>query len=197
MSFKAVIFDLDGTITQPYFDFDAIRQEIGLTRHSGPLWESMEKMTPEKRSEAERILLYHEDKAVVESQLNPGAEQTLSALRAAGIHIGILTRNKRDNAFAVASKHNLEFDAVIGREDGPVKPDAFGVVQLCRQFGAEPRETLLVGDYVFDLLSARAAGAVAVLLANHNQADEFAEHADFCIKNIGEILEIIANHNSA
>jgi HAD superfamily hydrolase (TIGR01509 family) len=197
MSFKAVIFDLDGTITQPYFDFDAIRQEIGLTRDSGPLWESMEKMTPEKRSEAERILLYHEDKAVVESQLNPGAEQTLSALRAAGIHIGILTRNKRDNAFAVASKHNLEFDAVIGREDGPVKPDAFGVVQLCRQFGAEPRETLLVGDYVFDLLSARAAGAVAVLLANHNQADEFAEHADFCIKNIGEILEIIANHNSA
>ncbi len=197
MSFKAVIFDLDGTITQPYFDFEAIREEIGLARDSGPLWESMEKMTPEERSEAERILRYHEDKAVIESQLNPGAERTLSTLRAAGIHIGILTRNKRDNAFAVARKHNLEFDAVIGREDGPVKPDAFGVVQLCRQFGAEPRETLLVGDYVFDLLSARAAGAVAVLLANHNQADEFAEHADFCIKNIGEILEIIANHNSA
>ena len=197
MSYKAVIFDLDGTITQPYFDFDAIRQEIGLARDSGPLLESMEKMTPEQRSETERILHYHEDKAVIESQLNPGTEQTLSALRATGIHIGILTRNKRDNAFAIARKHNLQFDAVIGREDGPVKPDAFGVVQLCRQFGVEPVDTLLVGDYVFDLLSAKAAGAVAVLLVNHDQAEEFAEHADFCIKNIGEILEIIANHNGA
>ena len=26
MPFKAVIFDLDGTITRPYFDFDAIRR---------------------------------------------------------------------------------------------------------------------------------------------------------------------------
>ncbi len=196
MSFKAVIFDLDGTITQPYFDFDAIRQEIGLARDSGPLLERMEKMTPQQRLEAERILYYHENKAVAESQLNPGAEQTLSALRDAGIHVGILTRNERDNAFAVARKHNLEFDAVIGREDGPVKPDAFGVLQLCRQFGIEPRETLLVGDYLFDLLSAKAAGAEAVLLVNHNQAEEFAEHADFCIKNIGEILEIVANRNS-
>ncbi len=196
MPFKAVIFDLDGTITQPYFDFDAIRQEIGLARDSGPLLEAMEEMTPPQRLEAERILHYHEDKAVTESKLNPGAEQTLSALRVAGIHIAILTRNVRANAFAIARKHNLEFDAVIGREDGPVKPDAFGVLELCRQFGVEPRETLLVGDYLFDLLSAKAAGAVAVLLANHHQADEFAEHADFCIKNIGEILEIVANSNS-
>ncbi len=196
MTIKAVIFDLDGTITQPYFDFDAIREEIGLARDSGPVLESMEKMTAQERQEAERILHYHEDKAVAESQLNAGAEQTLSALRAAGIHIGVLTRNTRDNALTIARKHNLRFDAVIGREDGPVKPDAFGVVQLCRQFGAEPEETLVVGDYLFDLLCAKAAGAVAVLLANHNRAGEFAEHADFCVENIGEILEIVANSNS-
>ena len=196
MSFKAVIFDLDGTITQPYFDFDAIREEIGLARDSGPLLESMEKMTPQQRAKAERILHYHEKRAVTESQLNPGAERTLSALRAAGIQIGILTRNEKDNAFAIARKHNLQFDAVIGREDGPVKPDAFGVLELCRQFDVEPQEALLVGDYLFDLLSAKAAGAVAALLASHDQAEEFVEHADFCIKDIGEILEIVANSNS-
>jgi HAD superfamily hydrolase (TIGR01509 family) len=196
MMIRAVIFDLDGTITQPYFDFDAIREEIGLARDSGPVLESMEKMTAQERQEADRILHYHENKAVAESQLNAGAEQTLSALRAAGIHIGVLTRNTRDNALAIARKHNLRFDAVIGREDGPVKPDAFGVVQLCRQFGAEPEETLVVGDYLFDLLCAKAAGAVAVLLANHNRAGEFAEHADFCIENINEILEIVANSNT-
>lgn len=195
MSIKAVIFDLDGTITQPYFDFDAIREEIGLARDSGPLLESMEKMTPQQRQKAEKILLRHEEKAVVESKLNRGAEETLSTLRKAGIHIGVLTRNKRDNARAIAHKHNLKFDAVIGREEGPVKPDAFGVLQLCRQFGVEPDETLLVGDYLFDLLCAKAAGAYAVLLTNHRQAHDFAEHADFCIENITEILEIVANKN--
>jgi HAD superfamily hydrolase (TIGR01509 family) len=196
MPIKAVIFDLDGTITQPYFDFDAIREEIGLARDSGPLLESMEKMNPQLRRKADKILFTHEQKAVIESKLNAGAEQTLSTLRAAGIHIGILTRNKRDNAYAIAQKHKLKFDAVIGREDGPVKPDAFGVIELCRQFGVKPQETLLVGDYLFDLLCAKAAGAIAVLLANHDQAGEFVKHADFSIENIGGILEIIANKNS-
>lgn len=196
MSIKAVIFDLDGTITQPYFDFDAIRQEIGLARDSGPLLESMEKMTPQQRLKAEKILYKHEEKAVIESKLNNGAKQTLARLHKAGIHIGVLTRNKRDNAYAIARKHKLKFDAVIGREDGPVKPDAFGVLQLCRRFGVAPAESMLVGDYLFDLLCAKAAGACAVLLANHHQAGDFAKHADFCIENIAEILEIIANKNS-
>jgi len=191
MQIKAVIFDLDGTITQPFFNFDDIREEIGLARDSGPLLESMQKMTTKQRQDAEKILDYHEQKAVTESKLNPNAKQTLSALRAAGIRIGVLTRNQRDNALAIAQKHELQFDTVIGREDGPVKPDAFGVLQICEQFGVEPAETMLVGDYLFDLLCAKTAGALAVLLTNHNQADEFIEHADFCIEDISRILEII------
>lgn len=196
MPIKAVIFDLDGTITQPYFDFDAIREEIGLARDSGPLLESMEKMTPQLRQKAEKILYKHEEKAVLESKLNAGAKDTLSELRASGIYIGILTRNKRQNVHAIAYMHKLQFDAVIGREDGPVKPDAFGVRHLCRKFDVEPEETLVVGDYLFDLLCAKAAGAYAVLLRNHNQADDFIEHADFCIENITGIFEIIANKSS-
>ncbi len=197
MPIKAVIFDLDGTITQPYFDFDAIREEIGLARDSGPILESMEKMTPQERQRAEDILHRHEQEAVAASKLNAGARRTLSTLRSAGIHVGILTRNRRSNAFAIASKHDLQFDAVVGREDGPVKPDAFGVLELCRQFGVEPGETFLVGDYLFDLLCARAAGAGAVLLANHSRAAEFAEHADFCIQSIDAVLDIIENQNGA
>ena len=191
MAIEAVIFDLDGTITQPYFDFDAIREEIGLARDSGPILESMEKMTAEQRNRAEQILHLYEQKAVMESKLNRGAKRTLSALRAAGIRIGVLTRNRRSNAFAIADKHGLKFDAVIGREDGPVKPDAFGVLRLCEQFGVKPQDTLVVGDYLFDLLCAKAAGAVAVLLANHERADEFAKNADFCVENLSGILQIM------
>ena len=42
----------------------------------------------------------------------------LDKLRADGIKIGILTRNKRTNAIAIAQKHGLEFDAIFDREDG-------------------------------------------------------------------------------
>lgn len=191
MSVKAVIFDLDGTITQPYFDFDAIRKEIGLAKNSGPILESLQKMTPQQRKRAEQILHRHEQKAVVESKLNPGAKQTLLALRQAGVKIGILTRNRRSNAEAIAVKHKLKFDAIVDRDDGPVKPDAFGVLRLCEQFGVKPKQTLVIGDYLFDLLSAKAAGAVAVLLANHERADEFAQHADFRIQNIKQVLQIV------
>jgi HAD superfamily hydrolase (TIGR01549 family) len=191
MRIKAVIFDLDGTITQPFFDFDAIRLEMGYPPDAGPILELMEKMTPGERDEAERILQVHEEKAVAESTLNPGAKEVLEELRSRGIRIGILTRNKRQNAFAVAKKHGLKFDAVVGREDGPVKPDALGVLYLCERFAIMPQEALVVGDYLFDLLCARAAGAIPVLLKNHHKADEFARYADFVIENIAGLLKII------
>ena len=191
MRIKAVIFDLDGTITQPFFDFDAIRLEMGYPPDAGPILELMGKMTPRQREDAEKILQAHEEKAVAESTLNPGAKETLEELRRRGILIGILTRNKRQNAFAVAEKHGLKFDAVVGREEGPVKPDAFGVLYLCERFGIKPQESLVVGDYLFDLLCARSAGAIPVLLKNHHKADEFAQYADFVIENITDILKII------
>ncbi|MFA5785154.1 MAG: HAD family hydrolase, partial [Phycisphaerae bacterium] len=141
--------------------------------------------------EVERILLHHERLGVEQSQLNDGSARVLDELKKRGIKIGVLTRNRAANARAVAKKHNLIFDEVLGREEGPVKPNAFGVLELCRRFGIEPKEALMVGDYLFDIQCAHQAGATAVLLANHPRADEFAHHADYRIDSLEEILEII------
>jgi HAD superfamily hydrolase (TIGR01549 family) len=195
MPIRAVIFDLDGTITQPYLDFNVIREEMGLEKNCGPILEAMAKMTPSQRRRAETILHSHEEKAVAESTLNAGAQETLAGLQERRLPIGVLTRNRKDNAWAVAIKHGLHFDAVVGREDGPVKPHAFGVQHLCRGFAVEPAQTLVVGDYLFDLLCARAAGAIPVLLTNHERAEEFAAHADFTIAGLLELLPIIDHHN--
>ena len=191
MSIKAVIFDLDGTLTEPFFDFDAIRREIGLPEDAGPILEAMEKMTKAQRRKAEEVLETHERRAVEQSRLNPGARQTLAALRDRGILIGVVTRNRRDNVVAVADKHGLQFDCIVGREDGPVKPNAFGVLRICERLGVKPRQALVVGDYLFDLLSANAAGAVSVLLVSHPQADRFMRHAAFTVEHLGQLLEVI------
>lgn len=196
ISIKAVIFDLDGTITEPYLNFDQIRAEIGLEKDSGPLLEIMEQMPPEQRTRAEDILYKHEQAAIKHSSLNAGAAETLDKLRQAGIHIGILTRNRRDNASAIAQMHNLKFDAIVDRNDGPPKPDAFGVKHLCNHFGVEPSETLVVGDYLFDLLSATAAGAIPVLIKTNPDSDRFAEYADYTIENLTEIFGIINQNKS-
>jgi HAD superfamily hydrolase (TIGR01509 family) len=195
MPIKAVIFDLDGTLTEPFLDFNAIRREMGLAEDAGPVLEAMERMNPTQRQKAEEVLSEHERVAIEQSTLNPGARQTLAALRDRGILIGVLTRNCRENAVAVADKHGLKLDCVVGREDGPVKPDAFGVLRICARFGVEPRQTLVVGDYLFDLLSANAAGAVSVLLTSHPQAHRFAKDAAVTIDNLGQLLEIVESDN--
>ena len=49
----------------------------------------------------------------------------------------------------------------------------------------------MVGDYLFDLLCAKAAGAIAVWMVNKGQDGAFSEHADFEIRKLDEVLRII------
>jgi len=194
MKIKAVIFDLDGTITTPYLDFDRIRAEIGLSPDAGPLLEAMEKMAGADRKKAEEILYKHERSAIEHSVLNTGAGEMLERLRQMGIYIGVLTRNTRSNVSAVAQKHNIEFDAVVDRDDGPVKPNPFGVKRLCEFFKVKPQQTLVVGDYLFDLQSAKAAGAIAVLMKSSTKSQQFSCFADYTIDSLTEIIDIIKSY---
>ena len=198
MQIDTVIFDLDGTITQPFFDFDAMRKDMGLEPDAGPILELMEQMTDERRGYTEMILAKHEAIAIENSTLNEGAADTLEKLRSMNINLGILTRNSKDNAFATLDKHNLTsvFNGVIGREAGPVKPDPFGVKHLCDKFQTDPQNALMVGDFLYDLLSGKAAGAKAVLITTHKDSDDFRQHADYTIDTLPELLDIIKKSNN-
>ena len=191
MTIETVIFDLDGTVTEPILDFTRIRADIGLVSADGPILEAMEKMTPDQRLNAIEILDRHEAEAVNNSTLNEGAEEVFTELYQKSINIGILTRNTSENAIAIGKIHNLHFDAVIGRDDALPKPDPDGVLKLCNQFNTTPANSIVVGDYLYDLLCAKAAGAKSVLLKNHPKADDFAEHADYTITSLTQLMPII------
>lgn len=196
MKVTAVIFDLDGTITRPYLDFDQIRREIG--NIEGPILEAMSKMPDSQRRHAEAVLFQHEQDAAHQSQLNPGAAELLESLRKQNRPIGLLTRNTRASVEIISDKHNLKFDAISTREDdGPDKPDPHPFLQLCKQLQVQPHQGLMVGDYLFDLLCGKNAGAKTVLISTNKDFRDYADQADFVIDQLPEltaIIEQLENH---
>ncbi len=192
MKIAAVIFDLDGTLTQPYLDFDQIRSEIGDI--DGPILEAMEQMPPPQQRKALEILHRHEQEAAENSRLNPGANEIHNWLHSRNIPIGLVPRTQRSSVEYVCKAHNLDFDSIVTREDGPAKPDAFPVLRACELMGVLPKETLVVGDYLFDLISARRAGAHPVLLSTNKNHTDFSHEADYVISSLNELPDIIKGY---
>ena len=118
MKVNAILFDLDGTLTQPYLDFDQIRDEIGITQ--GPILEAMAQMTAEQQLRANDILITHELQAANNSRLNPGVHEMLADIRQKNRSIALVTRNSHDSVKRICQIHDLSFDTVVTREDGPV-----------------------------------------------------------------------------
>lgn len=187
MAKRAVIFDLDGTLTLPLLDFDAIRREIGIT---GSILEAMAEMTPGRRAHAEVILDAHEWSAARDAALQPGAKETIAELRERGFPVGILTRNARGPAACVLESFGIVVDAIRTREDGVTKPAPDGCLALCEKLGAAPGESFMVGDYLYDIRAGRAAGMTTVLLASHEQPD-FAGEADHVVSALVDVLSIV------
>ncbi|HSW46034.1 MAG TPA: HAD family hydrolase [Phycisphaerae bacterium] len=189
---SAVLFDLDGTLTRPYFDFDAIRREIGLpTEPWAPILESLEHMTRLERTRAEAILHRHEHEAAEASELWDDARHVVGAIRAAGIPAALMTRNSRRSVDTVMAKHGLRFDAEYTREDGPIKPAPDPVLILCRRLNAEPTRAWVIGDYLFDLQSGNSAGAVTVLMLGDSPLPDWADQARHVIRRLSELLPLL------
>jgi HAD superfamily hydrolase (TIGR01509 family) len=188
MKRSAIIFDLDGTLTEPYLDFDALRNELGI---KGPVLEAMEQMDPASRAQAEAALLRYEQDAAENASLREGALEVINALRTRGHPIAILTRNARPTVNVVLETHGVRVDALRTREDGAIKPSPEPVLALCTELDAEPLRSWMIGDYLFDILSGRAAGTRTVLMIGDKTPPSFADQADHVIRQLPELLPLI------
>jgi HAD superfamily hydrolase (TIGR01509 family) len=190
MPIEAVIFDLDGTLVHTELDFDLIRQQIGIS--SGPVLEALEHMPPADRARAMQILHQHESKAANHAPLDPHAPAVFQALADRGIKTALLTRNSRASTEITIQRHSLNFDFVCSREDlsGKIKPSPEPVLAICAALQVRPADTLMVGDYLFDLQSANAAGSLSVLLRNDRNA-EFIPVAWRTIDTLDQLLDLL------
>ena len=190
MHIEAVIFDLDGTLLHTDLDFDLIRRRIGI--EEGPVLEALEAMSDADRRRAMEILELHESQAAEDARLNVHVPGVFTALDKLGIKTALLTRNSSASVNTAIGRHDLHFDFVCSREDlsGIVKPSPEPVLAICAALQVRPADTLMVGDYLFDLQSANAAGARSVLLRNHRNA-EFIPFAWRVIDQLNQLLDLL------
>ncbi len=189
MGLTLVIFDLDGTLLASPLDFDAIRAETGLPK-GRPILEALAHLPPEPRRRAEAVVDRHEAEAVRASRLLPGAADLLAWLRASGLKVALLTRNSRASVEEAARRHGLAFDAAVTRNDHEPKPAPDGVRHLMAACHARPEDTVLVGDFRFDVEAGAAAGVRTIAVVA--EPTEWSADATWLTPDLAGVRRILA-----
>ncbi|MGK5671582.1 HAD-IA family hydrolase [Micromonospora sp. URMC 106] len=124
-----------------------------------------------------------------------GVPELLGTLRRRGIGLAVATGRSGVRARDLLGRLDLLplVDHVVGSDEVPrPKPAPDIVRRALRLLGARPAEALMVGDAPSDLLSARAAGVVAVA-ALWGESDEEALRAagpDVVLTRLDELLPL-------
>ena len=190
---RGIIFDLDGTLVDSRLDFAAMRRDMGLAEDI-PILEGLARLAPSEADRCRRILLKHELAGAERAGLLPGVAELCHRLTTRRIRQAIATRNSREITQATLAKFNLRFDPVITRDDGPVKPDPWPVQHACSLWGTSPDETVVIGDFRFDIECGRAAGSHTVLLTHVPDAAAYPnrEQADLVLTSLADYPRLLA-----
>jgi phosphoglycolate phosphatase len=182
-----VIFDVDGTlIDSQRLIIGAMRAafaEAGLAAPADAailsivglsLPQALARLAPEAAPEAAARLAAGYKAAFVRQRaetggeaaapLYPGAREAVARLDAAGALLSIATGKARRGLDHMLDAHALRrfFIATQTADDAPSKPHPGMVLNALRATGAAPARAVMVGDTVFDVEMARAAGVAAI-----------------------------------
>jgi HAD superfamily hydrolase (TIGR01549 family) len=184
---RCVIFDLDHTIVDTDLDFAAIRAEIG---NDEPILEYRAAAGEAEKHRVDEILERHERRASETCRLCDGAAEILSFLRTRGIRTALLTRNSRQSVNTILARLGVRFDFIVSREDSTPKPSPEPIFLICNRLGVRPHETLVVGDYLYDVQAGHAAGARTILVHGPRR-HSFVAEPDHEVASLHEARTII------
>lgn len=197
LEIRGVLFDFDGTLTFPgALDFAGIKRQIGCPPEQAIL-EFLDTCDAPAKTRLTQILEKNEKLAAEASRPNQGADECLAALQRKGLRVGILTRNSLSSVRTALEKFvaaSLEdFAAVVTRDMSPPKPSPDGVLRAARLMEVAVGQLLVVGDFRFDVMAGKAAGAWTVLLTNGGQSvmSPGDPQPDFTINNLSQISNIL------
>jgi HAD superfamily hydrolase (TIGR01509 family) len=187
---RGVVFDFDGTVTKPFFDFAAIKDEIGMPRDM-LIIEYLQDKSDDFCSKAQEILDRWELRAAKEAELNDYFPEMLNYLNEKEIKTAVLTRNKMESVEIVQKKFNLDFNYIDTRDIEPIKPHPEAMERVIKVLEIRPEELLTIGDYEHDILCGKEAGTLTMYLTNRNSNYNLKIEPDYIIKDLREGLNII------
>ena len=111
--------------------------------------------------------LFYQRRCGTRSHLYPQVRETLTALRAQGVKLAVVTNKETRYTQTVMDVQQLTslVDAVVsGDTFATKKPDPAGVAHCLAKFGVAAERALFVGDSSIDVATARSAGVAVWLL---------------------------------
>jgi len=187
---RALLLDMDGTLTEPLLDFNLIRSEMGIA-DGHPILEAMAEMPADKRESARQVLERHELAAADASTLSIGCRDLLDWLAHRRIGTALVTRNSRGCAEHVLRKHKLTLDVLITRDDPPFKPDPRSILRACEKLNVETSNVWMIGDGIHDIEAGTAAGVRTVWLGLGRKQRPFAAVPWRVAENLAEVTQML------
>lgn len=174
--YQAILFDLDGTLVDS-LELILSSYRHTMSQHLGrempdeewlntmgkPLRVQLQNFadTPEQQEAMFQTYIAHNEANHRHlTQPFPRVKETVTALKQAGLKLAVVTSKIRDHALRELRTVGLEglFDGLVSASDVErPKPDPQPVVLALQSIGVAAADALVVGDSLYDLLSARAA----------------------------------------
>ena len=186
------VFDMDGTLTRAVHNFQYIRQQLEIPPEADIL-AYLDSLPQQQAHTAHQWLLEHERNLAERSVAAPGAVELVQHLHQRGDRLAILTRNAHELARitlnTIGIGHCFSRSDILGREQAAPKPAADGILKIAGNWQVDSSQLCMIGDFHFDLRSARNAGARAVLV---NLPDNpWPELTDHHAQNCTELLALL------
>lgn len=212
--YKAVIFDLDGTLldslndilevlnkTLAHFNLPQITREQGRQFIGNGARELVRRaLGEENEGRIDEIMPYFKEKYAQSdnglSRIYDGEDEALKKLKAAGVKLAILTNKPHAAALHTQSIFfkSYCFDCVLGQKDGaPLKPDPAAVETVLKELNAKREDCVFVGDGEADILAAKNAGldCISVLWGYRTEEQLTAAGAKVFVENYGQLTDRI------